>query len=814
MKKELATFWNLSVTVLRGKFEHAYDDKSDPDLYVTLHLPTASARTLRTKTINNCKTPVWNETFRFRVCSLAKNVLEIKLFDSDREQEEKCSFIILDISTLKLGQKETKEFITDDKLMDKLWLEFKMTKSPEAPVEYLSNGVLLKELVPYRTLSVTVLRGKFMRYFNFFSDPDLYVTLHLPTTSADTLRTKTIKNCRTPEWNETFHFHVCSLAKDVLEINLHDRDKVLNEKRGSLQFDISTLKLGQKETKEFITNDMVCFVWCVYGSVCSFKEDINVRLDFDIPAEEKEFLVKRRKVVSRALQRFLKLKTPLDPSKVPTVAVVCSGGGSRAMTGTYGSLKGLQSLGLLDVITYITSVSGSTWTSSSLYSDPDWSKKDLDKAIASAQKELSKDFLSFLSPEQRAYYVSELQERKIKGFPVSIIDLWGLVVEHLVFGKKLTGTLSDQKKAVSEGQNPLPIYTAVTMKEGTSGEPVPEWCEFTPFEVGFSKYGAFVSAENFGSEFCLGHMVKKLPETRIPFLMGIWSSFFSVKLMDIFKLLGAEIPSEMLSCLGDKVDILETDNISETLDTVRISPEPSEERRLCNLRPFISSVYNFLREFSLHNEYREKPEFNNTKASHPDAFPTKLTPADSTLGLVDSGLAINIGCPPVLRPHRRADVILCLENSWDKDRLTTLKQTQQYCSDHKLPFPNIDFTKYKSEPTREVYVFEDEDNPDAPIVICFPLANVSFKEYRAPGIQRRGEKERNKGNIDVTSGSSPYTTTKLLLASEDFQNLVDLTSYNILNNKEIIRNALKKALNKKGLVNKPIGERTNDCILA
>ncbi|KAM9466375.1 cytosolic phospholipase A2 zeta-like [Clarias gariepinus] len=658
------------------------------------------------------------------------NVLEIKLFDSDREQEEKCSFIILDISTLKLGQKETKEFITDDK----------------------------KELVPYRTLSVTVLRGKFMRYFNFFSDPDLYVTLHLPTTSADTLRTKTIKNCRTPEWNETFHFHVCSLAKDVLEINLHDRDKVLNEKRGSLQFDISTLKLGQKETKEFITNDMLMDkLWLEFEMTESFKEDINVRLDFDIPAEEKEFLVKRRKVVSRALQRFLKLKTPLDPTKVPTVAVVCSGGGSRAMTGTYGSLKGLQSLGLLDVITYITSVSGSTWTSSSLYSDPDWSKKDLDKAIASAQKELSKDFLSFLSPEQRAYYVSELQERKIKGFPVSIIDLWGLVVEHLVFGKKLTGTLSDQKKAVSEGQNPLPIYTAVTMKEGTSGEPVPEWCEFTPFEVGFSKYGAFVSAENFGSEFCLGHMVKKLPETRIPFLMGIWSSFFSVKLMDIFKLLGAEIPSEMLSCLGDKVDIL---------------------------------------------------------ASHPDAFPTKLTPADSTLGLVDSGLAINIGCPPVLRPHRRADVILCLENSWDKDRLTTLKQTQQYCSDHKLPFPNIDFTKYKSEPTREVYVFEDEDNPDAPIVICFPLANVSFKEYRAPGIQRRGEKERNKGNIDVTSGSSPYTTTKLLLASEDFQNLVDLTSYNILNNKEIIRNALKKALNKKGLVNKPIGERTNDCILA
>ncbi|KAF5891462.1 cytosolic phospholipase A2 zeta-like, partial [Clarias magur] len=45
---------------------------SDPDLYVTLNLPTASDCTLQTKTINDCKTPEWNETFHFRVSSLAK----------------------------------------------------------------------------------------------------------------------------------------------------------------------------------------------------------------------------------------------------------------------------------------------------------------------------------------------------------------------------------------------------------------------------------------------------------------------------------------------------------------------------------------------------------------------------------------------------------------------------------------------------------------------------------------------------------------------------------------------------------------------
>ncbi|KAF5891464.1 cytosolic phospholipase A2 zeta-like isoform X2, partial [Clarias magur] len=140
---------------------------------------------------------------------------------------------------------------------------------------------------------------------------------------------------------------------------------------------------------------------------------------------------------------------------------------------------------------------------------------------------------------------------------------------------KQTGTLSDQKMAVIEGQNPLPIYTAVNMKKGATGGLVPEWCEFTPFEVGFSKYGAFVPAESFGSEFYLGHVVKKLPETRLSFL-------------------------------------LETDNKSPTLDTVRISPEASVLNSFLNHCPIVSSVYNFLKGFFLHDLYRKCPGFSST----------------------------------------------------------------------------------------------------------------------------------------------------------------------------------------------------------
>ena len=47
--------------------------------------------------------------------------------------------------------------------------------------------------------------------------------------------------------------------------------------------------------------------------------------------------------------------------QVPVIAVLGSGGGTRAMTSLYGSLAGLQELGLLDAVTYLSGVSGSTW---------------------------------------------------------------------------------------------------------------------------------------------------------------------------------------------------------------------------------------------------------------------------------------------------------------------------------------------------------------------------------------------------------------------------------------------------------------------
>ncbi|KAK1160426.1 cytosolic phospholipase A2 zeta-like [Acipenser oxyrinchus oxyrinchus] len=91
------------------------------------------------------------------------------------------------------------------------------------------------------------------------------------------------------------------------------------------------------------------------------SELLDVRLRSSLCQEETHFLELRRPLVAQALKKALGLKKDLDPKQVPVVAVLGSGGGTRAMTSLYGSLLGLQDLGMLDCVTYLSGVSGSTW---------------------------------------------------------------------------------------------------------------------------------------------------------------------------------------------------------------------------------------------------------------------------------------------------------------------------------------------------------------------------------------------------------------------------------------------------------------------
>ncbi|KFV52746.1 Cytosolic phospholipase A2 epsilon, partial [Tyto alba] len=249
-------------------------------------------------------------------------------------------------------------------------------------------------------------------------------------------------------------------------------------------------------------------------------QDLDMRFGFGLCSEEMAFLRKRKRYVASALKNVFHLQQDLQDFEVPVVAIITTGGGLKSMTGLYGSLMGLKKLNLLDCVTYISGLSGTTWTMANLYRDAYWSQKDLDSHIGEAQKQATKCKMGCFSMDRMKYYDKQLCQRKEEGYRTSFIDLWGLMIEYLLNDGKDPHKLSEQQEALCDGQNPLPIYVSVSVRNSYSTNDFKEWVEFTPYEVGLLKYGAFVRTEHFGSEFFMGRLLKKLPESRICYLQG------------------------------------------------------------------------------------------------------------------------------------------------------------------------------------------------------------------------------------------------------------------------------------------------------
>ncbi|NWZ35788.1 PA24E phospholipase, partial [Brachypodius atriceps] len=95
------------------------------DCYVTLWLPTASAEKVRTRTIRNCKNPVWNEAFCYKIDRRVKNVLELKVCDEDTvtRDDELCT-VLFDIDKLTVGRTVRVKFQLNPQAREELEVEF------------------------------------------------------------------------------------------------------------------------------------------------------------------------------------------------------------------------------------------------------------------------------------------------------------------------------------------------------------------------------------------------------------------------------------------------------------------------------------------------------------------------------------------------------------------------------------------------------------------------------------------------------------------------------------------------------------------
>ncbi|XP_048163422.1 uncharacterized protein LOC125327678 [Corvus hawaiiensis] len=795
-KIESSPCFLLTVRIIRMRNLQRVDALSQADCYVSLWLPTATCERSRTKTVRNSDNPVWNETFYFRIQSQVKNVLELTVYDEDfATPDDHLLCALFDTAKLPLERTVILYFKPSPNAKEELEVEFKLEVASGPHETIATNGVLVcRELccleveVAEKTmqkskkeLSLTV-KGSFEGTQDIVLGPNGVVSPSCPT-----------------------EFHYIKYAEPTLDVMLpkkrhyHPWSCRYSTETGSPVVMLNSLPMGRKTTiaeeKRFDLN--VTAKTCN----CSCHQDLDMRFGFNLCSEEMAFLGKRKRYVASALKNVFHLPCDLQDQEVPVVAIITTGGGLKSMTGLYGSLMGLKKLNLLDCVTYISGLSGTTWTMANLYRDAYWSQKDLDSHIGEAQKQATKCKMGCFSMDRMKYYNKQLCQRKEEGYRTSFIDLWGLMIEYLLNDGKDPHKLSEQQEALCDGQNPLPIYVSVCVRDSYSTNDFKEWVEFTPYEVGLLKYGAFIRTEHFGSEFFMGRLLKKLPESRICYLQGMWSSIFSVNLLQIW---GLSHSSEDFwkRWTQDRIEEVDEDPVLPTrpheLRTRMYTPPgplSSALRGALTDRFSVAQHHNFLKGYQLHNNYMENQHFCRWKDTVLDTRPNQLMQNSDHLGMIDAGFFINTSSAPLLRPQREVDVIIYLSYTTGS-HTSSLDKACKYYSEQKIPFPTISLTDEDKKNLKECYIFQDSDLPGCPIVIFLPLVNDTFQEYKAPGVKRCCS-EMEEGQLDLTSRCSPYCMFSVRYTDENYRKLLNLSEYNILNNSQMIMQALQTAMQRR-----------------
>lgn len=248
--------------------------------------------------------------------------------------------------------------------------------------------------------------------------------------------------------------------------------------------------------------------------------------------KEKEYISLRRQKMNKALVEFLgRSGIDLDiqdfmnnnPDGI-NIAHAFSGGGYRAMLNGAGSLAALDSRtpgsadqgqlgGLFQAASYVSGLSGGSWLMTSLYfneiptigdvlADPNlW---DLQNPI------FAEGGLNVLETiDQWRNLLSDVSDKMVAGFPVSITDIWGRALARQFIGLPDGGPgvqWSDMKQSnwFQDQDAPYPIIVIDGMSEETTSPTLLEGLVFevTPHELGSFDPGlnAFVPLEYLGSD--------------------------------------------------------------------------------------------------------------------------------------------------------------------------------------------------------------------------------------------------------------------------------------------------------------------------
>lgn len=398
----------------------------------------------------------------------------------------------------------------------------------------------------------------------------------------------------------------------------------------------------------------------------------KVRVSEELCDEEKDFREKRKLHVRSALAKYLGLpEESVHPDDVPTIAIVGSGGGLRALVAGTGSLLASSEAGLWDCVTYTAGVSGSCWLQTLFNSS--LGGRRIDKMVDHLKARIGLHIAyppvalqALNSAPTNKFLLSGFVE-KLKGDPQAefgLVDVYGLLLAaRLLVPKGEVGVdardlkISNQREYIKHGEQPMPIYTAVrheipieevaseqetatdTVKESTKARAKREawfqWFEFTPFEFFCEEFSAGIPMWAVGRKFDKGNDVPvdglRVPEYRLPLLLGVFGSAFCATLSHYYKEVRPLIKG--LTGFGGLDGMIEGRND----DLSKVHPiDPA-------------SIPNFA--FGM-------------QGLLPDTTPESIY-KNEHLQLMDAGMSNNLPIYPLLRPGREVDVLIAFDASAD-----------------------------------------------------------------------------------------------------------------------------------------------------
>jgi phospholipase A2 len=382
---------------------------------------------------------------------------------------------------------------------------------------------------------------------------------------------------------------------------------------------------------------------------------------------EKKARQNRLQTNKKTIEDFLEIK--IDSSyNTPTIGVCCSGGSFRAAVAALGLVKGLNTIGLLDAVTYFSALSGSTWFLASWLSQ----EMSLEKLELLLRFKLE-HALSEQKLEEEAI-AKALIHKALNGRHMSLADVWGSIMGNIFldkndgnFGQKTY--LDEFRQKTLAGLCPIPLFTSVIAEDDYS------WMEFTPFEVGSTYLHAWVNSDAFGKEFYNGLSSDKKDGESLSSELGVFGSAFALSIGDIWPYF---------------IDVIK------------------------NYIPVSSSLPSGLSWLYNVGAYRfSDPEVNNPTyglAGFPLENQKRIT-------LIDAGLDCNLPMPPLLR--RNVNLYIICDATADSfgGKTKELKKVLDFVKTHNIPFPIINLENIEH---KALSIFYDEENPAAPVVIYIP----------------------------------------------------------------------------------------------